>query len=233
MNLFDKAWKCQKEGEYALAIQFFIKAYEEENDAIAAFNAAWVYEDFLNDEEQALKWYTLSANMGEYDAMYNIGKIHHNNKEFDKAVKWFKKASKGDVSQAFVDLGSVLETQEHLYEKAAKQYKKAYNLGNAKGAFHLGNLYRDTLVDEVKMIKWYKKAHKEGDSQAYVQIAKYYYDKKIAKKAVKYYKKSYKDYASIDAAKGLELVYETLLDDTKNAKKWNKRVSKLAKNMTF
>ena len=89
--------------KYQEALETFIKGGKK-GDSACANSVALYYDIFYKrlgierNEEEALKWYTLAIKLGSSDAMCNLGTFYYNQKEYDKAVEWFKKsAEQGNV----------------------------------------------------------------------------------------------------------------------------------------
>ncbi|VEC36459.1 Putative beta-lactamase hcpC precursor [Escherichia coli] len=105
-------------------------------------------EGVAKNREQAISWYTKSAEQGDATAQANLGAIYFrlgSEEEHKKAVEWFRKAAaKG--------------------EKAAQ-----FNLGNAllQG--------KGVKKDEQQAAIWMRKAAEQGLSAAQVQLGEIYY----------------------------------------------------------
>ena len=106
--------------------------------------------------------------------MRKLGWCYENGveKNYEEAVKWYKKAAEKGDDWAMRKLGWCYENGEGVeknYEEAVKWYKKAAELSDtdAKAAIHLG-LYYYNEKNYTEAIKWFEKAVKQGNTSANV-----------------------------------------------------------------
>ena len=155
--------------------------------------------------------YMEQAEKGDAGAMNNLGWCYKNGngveKNYEEAVKWYKKAAeKGDAS-AMNNLGHCYyygEGVEKNYEEAVKWYRKAAEKGDAWAMRNLGICYDNgegIEKNEAEAEKWYKKAFplflqkaKVGNAGAMCNLGNCYYNgngvEKNYEEAVKWFKKA-------------------------------------------
>jgi tetratricopeptide (TPR) repeat protein len=109
-----------------------------------------------------------SAIRGDADAQYALGLSYFNGKnvpkDYDQALKWFRRAADQGHTQAQWQLGSFYEVGLVVHEDrstAAKWYRKAAESGHAEAQFRLGSLCADgldMLLDEAEALEWFVRA---------------------------------------------------------------------------
>jgi TPR repeat protein len=84
-------------------------------------------------------------------------------KDIDSAIKWYKKATERDHSNASYILGVIyyygLDVEKD-YSKAIEYYKTAADQGNSNAQYQLGYMYQSgqgTEINDILAIYWYKK----------------------------------------------------------------------------
>lgn len=132
------------------------------------------------DYAEALKWFNKAADLGNANAMYNIGLLYHEGngvvKNPAEAEKWYKKAAdRGNVSAMkyfgwyYYGYGGSRNPAEAL-----KWFKKAANHGDAVAMNTIGLMYVNgygVARDYVEAIKWFKKAADLGYAQSMRNLA--------------------------------------------------------------
>ena len=129
------------------------------------------------DDDEALKWFLLSAEQGNAKAQNHVGYCYEivfsNHLE---AVKWYKKAAEqGDVVAQrnlancyYFGIGIISNEL-----KAIKWNLKAAEQGDRIAQFNLGSLYEngeDDIKNYSEAVKWYLKSAKQGDSDAQFKL---------------------------------------------------------------
>jgi TPR repeat protein len=107
--------------------------YEEEIQRMQVFAQKGDYKQFYNLEKIAEK--------NDVYAMYYLGKYYYNEKEYDNALKYFRKAADANYGPAYYKLASLYYNEEHNdvpynKQKAIEYYKKAADL-NVRNAKHI------------------------------------------------------------------------------------------------
>ena len=125
--------------------------------------------------EQAAYWYRKSAEQGNMDAQYNLGRYYEwiwevdGTKDYEEAIKWYTKAEEQGDKRSQARLGFCYfwghGVKQDLKE-AVKWYTKSAEQGDVKAQCYLANCYENGLgvpKDKKEAIKWYTKAL-DGDT---------------------------------------------------------------------
>ena len=73
------------------------------------------------------------AKKGNTESQFKIGEYFRKNKDFKSAMKWYKKAAKGQNPKAYYRLGNIAEKKRGLKSKLAQKfYTKALKFGLRK-----------------------------------------------------------------------------------------------------
>ncbi|MEO5332880.1 MAG: sel1 repeat family protein [Magnetococcus sp. YQC-5] len=133
------------------------------------------------------------AKNGSAQAQYNLATMyrlgHQLPQNQDLAFKWYRRAAKQGLSDAFCSLGVMsflLESDDK--SKAIKYWNKAAAMGNALAMGKLGLLYQEGRYvpkDLQKSHILFKKAAKQGDAGAQFFLGMMYARKQLFKKAAK------------------------------------------------
>lgn len=97
------------------SVEALAKAAESGQDAQAAFEYARLLEagDLVDrDEAQALTWYRRAAEAGHPDALFRLGKIHHDGLlgqpvDYTAAVRHYRQAAARGIPEAMFNLGAM------------------------------------------------------------------------------------------------------------------------------
>lgn len=112
-----------------------IRLNAENGDADSCFIIGRSFETGCGGEcdlEKAIFWYKKSAELGNVDAMFNLGCIYcydENCKNLKKGIYYFKFAAKHNLKEAQFNLGHICEIKGEK-EKALYWYKRARRGGN-------------------------------------------------------------------------------------------------------
>lgn len=141
---------------------------------------------WLSDKEKEIAYYKQAAQLGDTDAMYNLG-VYYGNVvgDYKKAEEYFRAAGAPRM------VCFMYETKLNEYKKAEQCYKKVAQSGRAIDLFALGYMYMKTLNDYPKAIKYYKQAYELGYSGGALNIG-YTYREYIhnQEKAIYWYEKA-------------------------------------------
>uniref|UniRef100_A0AC34G468 Uncharacterized protein n=1 Tax=Panagrolaimus sp. ES5 TaxID=591445 RepID=A0AC34G468_9BILA len=144
------------------------------------------------DSKKAVEFYKNSANLGNAEAMFEIGKLYLEGKglkhDFDEAIKWFLQAANSPTTQ---NIDGIPDAQHILgvlyfhgigvnknYRKAAEWYKKAVQNGSEESANNLGDLYLQGLGGEqsyMKALCYFKFGAENGSTGAMINLANCYF----------------------------------------------------------
>lgn len=121
-------------------------------------------------------------------------------KDYEEAVRWYRKAAEGDFAPGQNNLGVMYESGYGVnkdYAEAVRWYRKAAEQGNKHGQYNLADMYEDGKGIEqnyTEAIRWYLKAAEQGHSSAQCQLGYLYRNGKgVAPnyaEAVRWYKKA-------------------------------------------
>jgi TPR repeat protein len=126
---------------------------------------------------EAFKWYDLSAQKGNCDAMFELGSLYYDGlgvpQDDTKAYDWYKRAAEMGQTYAMLTIGYWYANGIYVdldYKETEKWYLKAANLENVKAMRYLGNLYyhgeEGINKDQDKAKMWFTKAAEYGDREA-------------------------------------------------------------------
>jgi len=101
-------------------------------------------------------------------AIYLLGSKFHLNKDYGKAVEWYRKAAEQGHALGQTNLGLMYGNGHGVaqdYGKAVEWYRKAAEQGHALGQTNLGLMYGNghgVAQDYGKAVEWYRKAAEQG-----------------------------------------------------------------------
>jgi hypothetical protein len=105
-------------------------------------------EEKKNKINKAIEKYTLAAELGSDQAMYELGNIYNNdnsNDNIDKAMFWFNEARDRGNIYAFNAYGILFSNSEEItetdFEMALDNFNNAYARGYIRGIINLAQLY--------------------------------------------------------------------------------------------
>ncbi len=160
-----------------------------------------------NEKPESFKQLEVRAKQGDVDAQYELGSMYHKGervlKDFQKALKWFKKAASGGHPAAQNELGMIYANGEGLITKryhpliikryhlqAQYWFKKAAKQGNINAQHNLGYMYTEGYTSDAgwvirrdyrikrnlrKAFYWYEKAASGGHPLAQYKLGLLYY----------------------------------------------------------
>ena len=155
---------AENSGDYSSAIDFYLKALEENNNADVNFKLGRCY-DKTNDYVKAYPYYLKAANLGNASAMHNISSLFFNgqgvSQNYAKGREWLEKAINNGNEHSRYCMGHHIFYGHFGYSKdfyAGKQIieQAAYN-GNSNAMLSLGKMegsarYRKKLLEENRKI---------------------------------------------------------------------------------
>ncbi len=144
------------------------------------------YYEPKDDEEtkdyiKAIEWWIKSANLGNSNAMNNLGVYYDEiEKDYPKAIEWYIKSANLGNSNAMCNLGIYYDEIENDYTKAIEWYIKSANLDNSWAMKELGAYYQN-IKNYTKAIECYIKSSNLGNTTAmnnlkYINIEENDYD---------------------------------------------------------
>ena len=105
------------------------KRLAEGGDKAAQNNLLGAMYDFglgvPEDDKEAVKWYTKSAEQGDAEAQFNLGYMYYKGegvpKDYKEAVKWFTKSAEQGDAQAQYNLGLMYNNSEKECPKTTRK----------------------------------------------------------------------------------------------------------------
>ncbi len=155
-------------------------ACAEQGSAEAQSKLGYMYDygqGVPEDNEEAIRWYTLAAEQGQANAQFNLGFMYYLGsgipEDGAEAARWFKLAAEQEDAYAQYLLGALYdEGGPNLpvdYGEAARWYHRAAEQGETTAQYALGLLYsvgRGVPQDLVYAYMWWNVATFLGDSWA-------------------------------------------------------------------
>ncbi|MGD0078629.1 MAG: tetratricopeptide repeat protein [Sedimentisphaerales bacterium] len=141
--------------------------------------------DVKHDHNEAIKWFTKSAQQGRVDAETYIGIIYSEGptvKDWNEAAKWFLKAAEHGSADAQCKLGNIYFNGRGIPEdhnEGIRWLKKAAERGHMASQLFLAMMYSglaDYPKDYNEAFKWFKRAANQGCISAQLNLAVIYYD---------------------------------------------------------
>ena len=170
------------------------------NDTSEDEEAANIWQEYDEAEEIGINYNSLSAdelialaNNGDVYAMDTLGAAYEFGedkevigvlgieKDFEEAVKWYRKAAEQGLCTAQDSLGDCYYYGRGVDEddaEAVKWYRKAAEQGLDTAQHSLGKCYYfgyGVDEDKVKAVKWYRKAAEQGNDDAKTNLGWCYY----------------------------------------------------------
>ena len=136
------------------------------------------------DTEQAVYWYTKSAEAGYVMAQALLGLHYLNSGNLSDASFWLRKADEGGLVLSDI-LPDVMNTIANAFMKgdydaeALHWYTRGADQGNAECQYMLGLQYIANLIvekDYRKAVYWLEKADKQGHAEAHERLGSTQYD---------------------------------------------------------
>jgi TPR repeat protein len=151
----------------------------KEDEAISYFNRGVKFangEGVTQNYEEAVKWYRKAAEMGNLNAMNNLGACYEDGqgvpKDLEESVKWYRKAAEQGSAIAQRNVGLAYIRGEGVVqnnESALGWIKKSATQGDAHAQYLLGVGYSgiDGIpVNHSEMFNWFRKAAEQGHAAA-------------------------------------------------------------------
>ncbi len=129
--------------------------------------------DYIKD----IEWWIKSANLGNSNAMNNLGMYYDDiENDYLKAIEWYIKSANLGNTNAMFNLGYYYQYIEKDYPKAIEWYTKSANLGNSSAMYNLGYYYDGIEGDYPKAIEWYTRSANLDDNDAMNNLKYIYID---------------------------------------------------------
>ena len=180
-------------GNYDAALALYEDALKEDKNKAKTYALIGsLYEASYKDKTKAKEYYEKAAKLGNATAMYNLGIMAGDAKDYEQAKRWFIASEKAGEKDALGVICYMYKAKLNDYKKAEECYLKLAEKGDAKTIYALGYFYMENKQDYKKGIDWYKKAYEAGYSEAAIGLGYYYYKGKgnNKEKAIYWYKKA-------------------------------------------
>ncbi|KAF9182133.1 hypothetical protein BGZ51_004948 [Haplosporangium sp. Z 767] len=128
------------------------------------------------DDDEALKWRLIAANLGKAEAQNTLGTYYFDMGDHTAAEDWYLKSAKQRCQEAWTNLGDLLSKQ-FRYDEAEEWYRKAALDGDAHAQYNLGEMYYRGYVtqDDSQAFEWFYKAAVQGHVDAEYSVAYMYW----------------------------------------------------------
>ena len=130
----------------------------------------------LNDCYEAIKWIGMAADLGNAEALFNMGVFYMEgmgcDQDMEMSAKYFHRAARRrhpDAQYAYADLLSNGWGVEQDQKRAIKWFADAAENGNVEAMYRLGEIYEMGIGTDVQLdaaVKWYDAACSKGHRQA-------------------------------------------------------------------
>jgi TPR repeat protein len=136
------------------------------------------------DPEQALFWYTLSANQGDPAVQYQVGAKYFRGdgvaQDYHEAARWWEQAANGGQVDAQFNLGLMyyraLSVQRNN-QRAAELFRQAADQGHSYAQYSLAVMYsfgQGVQKDFDAAFQWFRKSAQQGVAEAQFNMGVYY-----------------------------------------------------------
>lgn len=131
------------------------------------------YNLIKHDYEMCKKYYLMSVDNGNHNAMNNLGYYyHHIELNYDLAIKYYLMAINMNNYYSFNNLGELYETMKK-YDLMEKYYLMATERGDSNGTCNLCRYYKNIETNRKKINQYYFCQLSSNVQVAYISISKY------------------------------------------------------------
>ena len=168
--------KAAKKNKYAIVcLKEIYEKLGSQSDAAGLYNLGKL---FLDEKayQEAEKYFLMSAEKGNTDAMNRLGLLHANKKEYTEAVKWYRMAAEKGHASAMYNLALNYEKGNGVAkdgQEAAKWYRMAAEKGDTDAMDRLGLLHANKK-EYTEAVKWYRMAAEKGNASAMYSMGEMY-----------------------------------------------------------
>ena len=182
--------KAAKKNKYAIVcLKEIYEKLGSQSDAAGLYNLGKL---FLDEKayQEAEKYFLMSAEKGNTDAMNRLGLLHANKKEYQEAIKWYRMAAEKGHASAMYNL-ALNYAEGNGVEKNAQEAIKWYRMASEKGhevaMYCLGEMYakgNGVVKNAQEAIKWYRMAAEKGYHIAMYSLGEMYYLRGLTKRGL-------------------------------------------------
>lgn len=166
------------------AVRENYKIYERVKDMTCTKNNKQDYLGTASTLEEAVQRWLIKAVEGRAGAQYNLAISYYKGegiqKDWSKALHWFKAAGEQGIVDALYMVGMIYQFGKGVVpdaKEAFKWYYKAAELGDAESQYRVGNWFyqgRGVKKDSVAAVNWWRKAAEQGHAEAGHNLGKAY-----------------------------------------------------------
>ncbi len=139
-----------------------------DGEATAQERLGWLYQTGRGVEQdlsEAVRWYALAAEQGQFDAQNNLGLIYQfgfdeHSPNIDEAARWFKSAADRGHSHAMYNLGVLHRTGDGVplnYDESSRLFRQSARQGFIPAQTAIAEALlegRGIKIDKVEALKW-------------------------------------------------------------------------------
>lgn len=165
----DASWAEKEEAVHTLKLLW------DEGLTVAAHQLGKCYRDGLGvipDEEQAERWFRLSAEVGNDYSQYALGKLLQEQGRITEAMEWYEQASVQGNQYANYRLGKFYLTGKEIPKDVAEAIRHLTASAKARNQYAqytLGKLYlsgQDIPQDREQALYWFTRSVEQGNKYA-------------------------------------------------------------------
>jgi TPR repeat protein len=152
-----------------------LRVLAEQGDKRAAFLLGARYASGragVQDDSEAVRWFTVAAQGGLAEAQYNLGIMYASGRgvalDPAQAARWYQRAAEQGLAEAQFNLGTLYGTGRGVPRDealAATWLERAAGAGLPQAQYNLGVLYehgRGVRLDASRALAWYQRAAEQG-----------------------------------------------------------------------
>lgn len=188
---FNKAQEACAKGQYALALNYYVEAYQNGEDIMSPACIAEIYmkgqHNGKPDMQEGVRWLKIAADKnGSFSGRVQCDLATHYfmgvgvPRDLSKAFYYYSLSAKNGFVEGMYYLGLAYENGEGTsvdIPKAIEWYKKAANQGHAGAANNLSRIYGMSqygINNVEEAVKWALFAAEKGDANAQLTVGNFY-----------------------------------------------------------
>lgn len=167
--------------EYNNAEIWWKKAAEQQ-DADACYVLYALYDTILKDSIASFEYLKKAAELGNADALCNLGFIKYFGsgvkKNEEEGLKYMKKSAELGCAQACYNIGLIFYEKKYKrrdYSQAVEYWKRGAELGSKDCQYNYGYMLKKgkgVKKDKEEAVKWFKFAAQKGSEEAKAELKK-------------------------------------------------------------
>ena len=167
---FQAGFSAYESGDFKTALKHF-KPLSKQGDISSQRYLGNMYQHGFGISEnynQAIYWYTKSAEQGDMFAQYNLGELNYTLENYQQAIYWLEKSAEQGSNSAQMSLGDIYYDGEN-YREAKYWYTKTAKQGNFYAQYILGFMFHNGYgvpKNYKQAVYWYRKSAEQGYADA-------------------------------------------------------------------